>query len=106
MSPELVKRLATRRGVQSTTRLPGWQDVQIQWHPLVSQSTTLITNLWDASSLLQLNIVYEPGDHQRFQLGVIEPLGASGDEFGGLRVLPGFTSGGGTRLYVRYLYFF
>lgn len=105
LSPELVSRLQ-RGEVFNLQRDYLAIGLQIQWHPLVSQSTTVITNLKDSSSLLQLNINYEPGDHQRFQLGVIEPLGASGDEFGGVKVLPGFTSGGGTRFYVRYLYFF
>ena len=105
LSTELVARLQ-RGEVFNLQRDYLAAGFQIQWHPLVSQSTTLITSFDDMSSLLQLSINYEPGDHQRFQLGVIEPLGAGGDEFGGLTVLPGFTTGGGTRLYVRYLYFF
>jgi len=85
--------------------------VQVQWHPLWSQSLTVLTNLNDHSNLLQTQFRYEPGDHQRLELGLIASLGGAGDEFGGIFVTPTqpsanrLTTGGGTRLYVRYAYY-
>ncbi|MBV1907000.1 MAG: hypothetical protein KUG75_13060 [Pseudomonadales bacterium] len=80
--------------------------IQIQWHPLLGQAFTLMSNLQDMSSLGQLSFSYEPGDHQRFQFGAIKTLGKVGEEFGRINVLPGLTTGGGTRVYLRYMYFF
>jgi hypothetical protein len=92
----------------------------IEWHPLVTHTLTLISNLHDSSSLLQMQINYEPGDHQRLQFGWLEPLGARGDEFGGVPVvtLPNpnpnapplsggqvLTTGGASRFYLRWVYF-
>ncbi len=80
-----------------------------EWHPLVNHSVTLITNLHDSSSLLQMQINYEPSDRQRVQLGWLQPLGGRGDEFGGVPVVPSplqptqaLTTGGATRIYVRW----
>jgi len=79
----------------------------IEWHPLVRQTLTVISNLHDGSSLLQMLVGYDPDDHQSLQLGWIEPLGRAGDEFGGVPVLgEGFTSGGASRVYFRWTYFF
>jgi hypothetical protein len=81
--------------------------IAVPWHPLVNQSLTLLLNLHDASSLVQTSVSYEPGDHQRLQLGLIKPLGRAGDEFGGIPVLGGsLTSGGGARVFFRWLYYF
>ncbi len=79
----------------------------VPWHPLVNQSLTLIFNLHDASSLVQTSVSYEPGDHQSLQLGLVKPLGRAGDEFGGVP-LPGndLTTGGGTRVFFRWQYYF
>jgi len=77
-----------------------------EWHPLISQTATVITNLHDHSSLFQTGFSYSPGDNQTMQLGWVEPLGAPGDEFGGLplagRVL---TTGGASRVYFRWVYY-
>ncbi len=86
----------------------------IEWHPLWSQSATLIGNLHDGSTLLQTQVGHDPGDHQRLELGVVVPLGSAGDEFGGVPTgIPMqdggdgvLTAGGGTRLYLRWAYFF
>lgn len=81
--------------------------VAIPWHPLVSHSLTLLFNLHDSSSLVQTSVSYEPGDHQRLQLGLIKPLGRAGDEFGGIPLLgANLTSGGGARVFFRWLYYF
>ncbi len=84
---------------------------QVQWHPLWSQSLSLLSNLDDHSNLLQSQLRYEPGDNQRLEVGLIATLGDAGDEFGGVFVtaaVPGLkqlTSGGGTRFYLRYAYY-
>ncbi|MEE8079589.1 MAG: hypothetical protein V3T18_11380, partial [Pseudomonadales bacterium] len=79
----------------------------VQWHPLCTQNLTVISNLHDASSLLQTQLTYEPGDHSRVQLGVVVPLGRAGDEFGGVPLLgAGVTSGGAKQGYLRWVYYF
>ena len=84
----------------------------LEWHPLVSQSLTFISNLHDSSTLLQTQLTYSPTDHQTLQVGWIESLGRSGDEFGGIPVgfnpsLPSMpaTTGGASRFYLRWVYF-
>ncbi|XOV82541.1 MAG: hypothetical protein ACFHXK_16980 [bacterium] len=79
----------------------------VEWHPLVSQNATLITNLQDQSSLLQVAVSFNPGDHQALQLGWVQTLGRRGDEFGGIPVAgEQVTTGGGSRFYLRWTYFF
>jgi len=79
----------------------------VEWHALWSQTLTLIGNLQDGSVLLQTQLSHEPGDHQRLELGVVEPLGGRGDEFGGVPVAgEALTLGGGTRAYLRWAYYF
>jgi hypothetical protein len=79
----------------------------LEWHPLWSQSTILIGNFNDGSLLLQAQLSHEPGDHQRVDVGLVEPLGSTGDEFGGVPVAAErLTLGGGTRLYLRWAYYF
>jgi hypothetical protein len=83
----------------------------IEWHPLWSQSLTVIANLTDGSSLVQSQLTYEPGDHQRLEFGAVLPLGSRGQEFGGIPVaqdaLTGavLTTGGGLRGYLRWVYY-
>jgi len=91
-----------------------------QWHPLWSQTLTTITNLHDASSIVTTQLNYEPGDHQRLELGVLLSLGSAGDEFGGVPVAAfassdndplfdssgrPFTLGGQSQLFARWVYF-
>ena len=78
----------------------------IEWHPLLRQNLTLISNLHDHSSLVQVQLSYEPSDQQRLELGVTKPLGDQGDEYGGIRVLGDLTRGGQTQLYLRWVYYF
>ena len=78
----------------------------IEWHPLVRQNLTLISNLHDHSSLVQMQLSYDPSDQQRLEIGVTEPLGDEGDEYGGIRVLGDLTRGGQTQLYLRWVYYF
>jgi len=80
--------------------------VRFEWHPLLSQTATLISNLRDSSSLIQIQFSYNSGDHQSLEFGWIEPLGASGDEFGGVPVFgDAVTTGGASRIYVRWVYY-
>lgn len=77
-----------------------------EWHPLITQTTTVISNLHDNSSLLQIAVSYSPSDNQSMQLGWLEPLGRAGDEFGGVPVWGNsLTSGGGSNAYFRWVYY-
>ena len=76
-----------------------------QWHPLWSQSLVWIGNLNDGSSLLQTSLTYDPSDSSRVQAGLVAAMGDAGEEFGGRPVADGRTTGGGTRAFVRFLYF-
>lgn len=76
-----------------------------QWHPLWSQSLVWIGNLNDGSSLVQTSLTYDPSDSSRVQAGLVAALGGSGEEFGGRPVSDDVTVGGGTRAFVRFLYF-
>ena len=76
-----------------------------QWHPLWSQSLAWIGNLNDQSSLVQTSLTYDPSDSARVQAGLVAALGGAGDEFGGVPSADGSTTGGGTRAFIRVLYF-
>ncbi len=76
-----------------------------QWHPLWSQSLVWIGNLNDGSSLVQTSLTYEPSDSARVQAGLVAALGGTGDEFGGIPDDDGTTTGGGTRAFIRILYY-
>ncbi|MEM7097788.1 MAG: hypothetical protein AAF541_05960 [Pseudomonadota bacterium] len=77
-----------------------------EWHPLISQNLTMLTNLHDGSSLLQMQVSYSPGDNQNMDLGFILPLGSRGDEFGGIPLAgSSVTTGGASRGYFRWVYF-
>ncbi len=76
-----------------------------QWHPLLTQSATVLWNLHDDSGLLQTNVSIEPGDDQRLEAGLTLTSGARGDEYGEIPVLGNLTRGGGSRVFVRWLYF-
>ena len=76
-----------------------------QWHPLWSQSLAWIGNLTDQSSLVQTSLTYDASDSARVQAGLVAALGGTGDEFGGIPAGDGATSGGGTRAFIRILYF-
>ena len=78
----------------------------LEWHPLLNQSFTLISSLNDGSALLQTSLSYERGDQARLQLGLVAPLGGRGKEFGGIPATPTLTSGGGATLFARWVYYF
>lgn len=89
-----------------------------QWHPLWVQSLTSIINLHDRSSVLVTQLNYEPGDHQRLELGVLANLGRAGEEYGGVYAAPQgsglltdargrqLTFGGESQAFVRWVYYF
>jgi hypothetical protein len=81
---------------------------QLQWHPLLTQSLTLLTNLHDGSSLVQTQLSYEPSDSQHLDAGYVRNLGGTGDEYGAIP-LPapaiGLTTGGGSQWYLRWAYY-
>jgi hypothetical protein len=76
-----------------------------QWHPLLTQNFTWFANLHDGSSLLQTNLTWEPGDRTRVEAGLTLTAGDRGEEYGRIDVAEGLTTGGGSRLFFRWLYF-
>jgi len=85
--------------------------VTIEWHPLWNHVTTVIANQNDGSVLLQSQISYQPGDNQQVDVGVVHPFGGRGDEYGGVPLVRDptgelLTTGGGTRGYLRWAYYF
>lgn len=79
---------------------------QFRWHALVNQNIAVIANLHDASKILQTALGYDVSDAARLQVGVIKAMANQGDEFGRLGIGDGLTVGGGSRGYVRLVYFF
>jgi hypothetical protein len=76
-----------------------------QWHALLTQGATLLWNMHDDSTLLQTNLAYEPSDNQRLEAGLTVTTGGRGDEYGRIEVVNGLTTGGGSRLFLRWVYF-
>ena len=106
LSAELLARL--RRGeVFNLMRDYAAVGGNLEWHPLWIQSFALIGNLQDGSALLQTSLTYEPGEHQRIQVGWLEPLGGAGKEFGGVPLAgDAVTRGGASTLFARWVYYF
>jgi hypothetical protein len=81
---------------------------QIEWHPLLTHTLTLIANLHDQSSLLQTQLSYNASDAQLIEVGLVTNFGDTGDEYGAIplgALAPGYTAGGGTQLYLRWTYY-
>ncbi len=81
---------------------------QLQWHPLITQSATVIMNLHDGSTLWQTTLSYDASDEARLQAGVVLPVGDRGEEFGEIELPPigQFTTGGAVQAYLRAVYYF
>lgn len=82
-----------------------------EWHPLLTQQLTVITNLHDSSSLVQMQFAYDVAQNQNMQLGWIGSTGGSGDEFAPITIgiMPtgqSLTQGGGDRVYLRWAGYF
>ncbi len=104
LPPALVERL--QRGELFTLMKDyGAVGGSYQWHPLLVQNLTWLANLEDGSGLLQTNIAYEPGDQARLEAGLTLTHGERGDEYGRIDVGNGFTTGGGSRIFLRWTYF-
>jgi hypothetical protein len=81
---------------------------RLEWHPLVTQSLTLISNLHDGSSLVQTQFAYEPSDSQHLDAGYVRNLGGTGREYGAIALPPpavDLTTGGGSQWYLRWTYY-
>lgn len=81
---------------------------RLEWHPLLTQTLTLITNLHDGSNLVQTQFGYEPSDSQHVDAGYVVNLGGTGDEYGAIDLPPpatGLTTGGGSQWYLRWTYY-
>lgn len=83
----------------------------LEWHPLLTQQLTLITNLHDASSLVQMQLAWDVAQNQNVQLGWVGFTGGGGDEFapvsiGALPTGKTVTQGGGDRVYLRWAGYF
>lgn len=76
-----------------------------EWHPLVNQSLTVLWNLHDDSTLWQTSLSYQPGDRQTLELGLTLTTGSRGDEYGRIDVGENLTTGGGSRAFLRWVYF-
>lgn len=98
----------------------------VEWHPLLTQSLTVIGSLDDGSVLAQGELRWSASDALRVDVGALVSMGSRGDEFGALPVpaaLPGAgtstlrassaaepggalpTVGGGRSLYLRVVWF-
>lgn len=79
----------------------------IQWHPLWTQSVTLIGNLQDGSALLQSTLSYVPSDQAMLEGGFTWSLGRAGEEYGGIPLQgDDATTGGAFQAYLRWVYYF
>lgn len=115
-APELQQRL--QRGELFTLQKNYFAfGLSYQWHPLWTQTLTNISNLHDHSSVLATQLNYEPGDHQRLEIGVLANLGAPGDEYGGVPLVTAgdaltdqlgrpLLAGGGQQAFMRWVYYF
>jgi hypothetical protein len=104
--PERLRVRLVRGEVFNVMRDYGALGVNVEWHPLVTQTLTLIANLHDGSHLVQSELRYEPGNSMRVDFGVLDSLGHKGDEYGAIPLPPSaFTTGGGTQIYLRFVHF-
>ncbi len=76
----------------------------IRWSILLGQNVAWIRNLNDGSGVVTASLSYDEGDHARWQLGVIKPVGGAGEEYGTIDAGSG-TIGGSTRAFVRFVYY-
>ena len=82
-----------------------------QWHPLLTQSLSVISNLSDGSALLQGQLSIDSAQNQQLQFGFIGGYADPGDEFAPLpaALTPQgelLTQGGSDRYYLRWAWYF
>ncbi len=79
----------------------------IQWHPLWTQTLTVIGNLNDGSGVLQTALSYVPSDQATLEAGITWSIGHAGEEFGGIPLLGvDATTGGAFQGFLRWVYYF
>ena len=76
----------------------------IAWHPLLSQTFTVLTNADDTSSLLQTFVSFTPSDHASLNFGVRLPFGDTNEEFGELIVNDHSVVGGVSGIFGEFIY--
>lgn len=87
---------------------------QLGLTPLMNLNAAAIFNLEDQAPLLQAGLVYQPGDNQTLEFGVIVPTGYAGEEFGGITLgqVPAddgaapLLTGTSRQAYLRHVWFF
>ncbi|MGB0998494.1 MAG: hypothetical protein ACPGXJ_09460, partial [Pseudomonadales bacterium] len=82
-----------------------------QWHPLLTQSLSVISNLSDGSALLQGQLAIDSAQNQQLQFGFIGGYADPGDEFAPLPAALSpqgelLTQGGSDRYYLRWAWYF
>ena len=82
-----------------------------QWHPLLTQSLSVISNLSDGSALLQGQLSIDSAQNQQLQFGFIGGYADAGDEFAPLPAALSpqgelLTQGGSDRYYLRWAWYF
>ena len=82
-----------------------------QWHPLLTQSLSVISNLSDGSALLQGQLSIDSAQNQQLQFGFIGGYADPGDEFAPLPAALSpqgelLTQGGSDRYYLRWAWYF
>ena len=82
-----------------------------QWHPLLTQSLSVISNLNDGSALLQGQISVDAAQNQQLQFGYIGGYADPGDEFAPFPAALSpegeiLTQGGSDRYYLRWAWYF
>jgi hypothetical protein len=105
--PARLRARLARGEVFNLLRDYGAVGAQVEWHPLVTQSLTYLANFQDGSGLVQTELRYEPGDATRLDIGLIERRGHRDEEFGAIELpVPGtYTTGGGTSVYARFVWY-
>lgn len=77
----------------------------VTWHPLWSQSISLLVNANDLSLLFQTNVSYIPTDNVNLTFGIRVPIGDTNEEFGAIELEKGTTTGGNTGLFCEFSYY-
>lgn len=76
----------------------------LTWHPLWSQTCTVLTNVNDASVLLQSFVSFSPTDHASLNVGVRLPYGEKNEEFGELIANDDLVVGGVSGIFAELIY--
>ena len=102
----LLERITVRRELFNLMRNYLAAGTSFQWHFLLNQTFTLLTNLHDSSYVAQTALNYDSSTASRLQVGLAVPIGSAGDEFGTLAVGDDVTIGGGEQGFLRFIRYF